>query len=565
MSAPSSHRRSRHGCTTCRTARIKCDEKRPTCDKCTRRRVHCGGYPVELKWVEASDISPDAQAPARSVVKARSSIAMGPSAHAREQRAAAASAAAAAMRGPAKVPLPRSPSARGPVRNDVDALILSHWARQLPELVYADTAEQSSVRDPYLAFVYRPDSLLLPATLAAGASHLYAAGVLKQADAFERKQRALNRVIACVRQHRSASAAASPPAVLPFYVSEEAVAASLCLVGLEIMLGSHTDVLQPLIRGAKAQVDERRRITRMAKGRLACPRPTIMLGMNIKMLAWMDTFSCVPCARRPVLDRKFWTDEVLPLTARNPRGHPDLVFGLSTDMFALIGSAATLVQELLGGTATREAFAPARAALLRDLVQKSRELPRPTFEPYCRDGADASSSVGALKIRSKNACIAAARAHSLATQIFLLRADDGEDDTTTTTTTDPLPRPSELAEELLDAIVKVPIDTHASTLMLWPVFALGCESVEGSPWRPFVEAQLRRMFAKERLLNITVALDALRSRIWKVEGVRRLAGGGEDGRSTAAGEHARHSPEGPEGPEGWVRQCWREKLQLCMA
>ncbi|TEA11827.1 hypothetical protein C8034_v007123 [Colletotrichum sidae] len=462
------------------------------------------------------------------------------------------------MRGPAKVPVPRSPPARGPVRNDVDALILSHWAKQLPDFVYADSADRSSVRDPYLAFVYRPDSLLLPATLAAGASHLYAAGVLKQADAFERKQRALNRVIACVRQHRSASAA-DPPAVLPFYVSEEAVAASLCLIDLEIMLGSHTDVLQPLIRGAKAQVDERRRITRMARGRLACPRPTIMLGMNIKMLAWMDTFSCVPCARRPVLDRKFWADEVLPLTARNPRGRPDLVFGLSTDMFALIGSAATLVQELLGGTAPREAFAPARAALLRDLAQKSRELPRPTFGPYCREegeGADAASA-GALKIRTKNACIAAARAHSLATQIFLLRADN---------TTDPLPRPSELAEELLDAIVKVPIDTHASTLMLWPVFVLGCESVEGSPWRPFVEAQLQRMFAKERLLNITVALDALRSRIWKVEveGVRRLAGG-EDGGSTGAREHARHSPEGPEGPEGWVRQCWREKLQLCMA
>lgn len=37
-------RKSRSGCTTCKTRRVKCDERRPACERCTSTGRECGGY-----------------------------------------------------------------------------------------------------------------------------------------------------------------------------------------------------------------------------------------------------------------------------------------------------------------------------------------------------------------------------------------------------------------------------------------------------------------------------------------------------------------------------------------
>ncbi|EMD96094.1 hypothetical protein COCC4DRAFT_184261 [Bipolaris maydis ATCC 48331] len=42
--------KSRNGCITCKAKRLKCDEKKPTCDQCARRVVPCGGYKKDFKW-----------------------------------------------------------------------------------------------------------------------------------------------------------------------------------------------------------------------------------------------------------------------------------------------------------------------------------------------------------------------------------------------------------------------------------------------------------------------------------------------------------------------------------
>lgn len=41
------------GCWTCRSRRIKCDERRPVCDRCSRARIACQGYGVRLNWTNA--------------------------------------------------------------------------------------------------------------------------------------------------------------------------------------------------------------------------------------------------------------------------------------------------------------------------------------------------------------------------------------------------------------------------------------------------------------------------------------------------------------------------------
>lgn len=38
------------GCITCKAKRLKCDERKPSCDQCKRRKVTCGGYKKDFKW-----------------------------------------------------------------------------------------------------------------------------------------------------------------------------------------------------------------------------------------------------------------------------------------------------------------------------------------------------------------------------------------------------------------------------------------------------------------------------------------------------------------------------------
>ncbi|KAJ9255460.1 transcriptional regulator family: Fungal Specific TF [Paecilomyces variotii] len=42
--------KSRNGCITCKTKRLKCDETKPTCLQCHKRNVECGGYKKDFKW-----------------------------------------------------------------------------------------------------------------------------------------------------------------------------------------------------------------------------------------------------------------------------------------------------------------------------------------------------------------------------------------------------------------------------------------------------------------------------------------------------------------------------------
>ncbi|KAF2721215.1 hypothetical protein K431DRAFT_285046 [Polychaeton citri CBS 116435] len=42
--------KSRNGCVTCKIKRLKCDEEKPGCKQCARRKVECGGYRKEYKW-----------------------------------------------------------------------------------------------------------------------------------------------------------------------------------------------------------------------------------------------------------------------------------------------------------------------------------------------------------------------------------------------------------------------------------------------------------------------------------------------------------------------------------
>ncbi|PVH71909.1 hypothetical protein DL98DRAFT_392609, partial [Cadophora sp. DSE1049] len=48
------------GCWTCRDRRVKCDEGRPFCRRCTAARVDCQGYDIKLRWKGSSPDNPAA-------------------------------------------------------------------------------------------------------------------------------------------------------------------------------------------------------------------------------------------------------------------------------------------------------------------------------------------------------------------------------------------------------------------------------------------------------------------------------------------------------------------------
>jgi len=42
--------KSRNGCITCKSRRVKCDETKPACNQCARRRIECGGYRIDVRF-----------------------------------------------------------------------------------------------------------------------------------------------------------------------------------------------------------------------------------------------------------------------------------------------------------------------------------------------------------------------------------------------------------------------------------------------------------------------------------------------------------------------------------
>src|SRR5665213_2825961 len=40
-----------NGCSTCRARKVKCDERRPSCEQCEKRRLDCGGFEAKIQYV----------------------------------------------------------------------------------------------------------------------------------------------------------------------------------------------------------------------------------------------------------------------------------------------------------------------------------------------------------------------------------------------------------------------------------------------------------------------------------------------------------------------------------
>ncbi|KAM9938152.1 hypothetical protein OXX80_002337 [Metschnikowia pulcherrima] len=53
--APKPKSKSRSGCLTCKSRRLKCDEMKPFCLNCLKKKIKCGGYATRFKWRSFND------------------------------------------------------------------------------------------------------------------------------------------------------------------------------------------------------------------------------------------------------------------------------------------------------------------------------------------------------------------------------------------------------------------------------------------------------------------------------------------------------------------------------
>lgn len=416
--------------------------------------------------------------------------------------------------------------------------LFQYWAANILNASFPSTDGLWELCDGVVAMALEADSILLPTVLASASVHMVASGVLHEAAMLARKQAAIQAMVRFLHpRYRD-----GPDSVvrLPLEVIDVAVSASAHLVGTEIIQGSHMSVVLPLLRGAASLAETRWRAHQGG----GASRYDAVNAIDTHLLAWHDFMTCVPNPRRPLLRLEHWSRHIGPSQqAISPTRAPDRVFGFAEEITIVTGESATLVHERYRNVVSLPSFNSRKAALLDRLSQAKGRLPP---QQHIADDLDWE------KRSNHNACIFAAISHALATQIYLLRAENCAASHLCI---------SSLIPTLEDAIDRVSSSTAAVTIMLWPLWVLGCESFFHASRRQLVVNKLRAMLHKERFLNIESCLTILQTQIW---------GQGPDLIQRYIFElEPTQEPISPSEPSGrclsWVKLCFDQAIQPVLA
>lgn len=217
-----------------------------------------------------------------------------------------------------------------------------------------------------------------------------------------------------------------------------------------------------------------------------------------------------------------------------------MVFGYCARILLAIGRAASLIDRFFRNSLPLNDFRAHRAEVFECMQVCTAELPTKIQHA----DQDEMQSAHWFKIRHKNACIDVAFAHILAAQVFLMRAygSQGKDLAAYNV--------ASIVLRLEAGLLRVPINSSSAAMMLWPIFVLGCESSCGSSMRSSASFILDNVCRKHNFSNIPKVRETLHNRMWANEELWRDK---VDGQITT-------EPAG-----GWVRYCWHEHIDLCLA
>lgn len=476
------------------------------------------------------------------------------------------------------------------LRDPRDQLYLSHWLATMQDIIYLDQGLSIQIQSIHLYSLTKSPSIMLPLITAVSAAHMFAQGITTATDVLSAKSRAFRAVRKAMQpctDHKhnilSPISAMTPSCdIAACFRSTSAledltISASIMLGGIEVMQGAEFSQFDPILQGTTSLIKARHHclscVCRLCSERRfeATLGVGSLLFINTSiMVAYFDIMCCVPCARSPLLDVKYWpkdVDDVRTLQSANTAFDISLdpVMGYCRSIFAILGESSTLIDIWYTGGITLCRYREAKDSLMVRLRQATQRLPQSRPQSMPARATDDDSN--------HNACVSAAHAHSLATQIFLLRSTDYSRLSTLVST---------LIPQLWSAVLGVPFDSYATTMMLWPLWVLGCECFAGeSRQRAELVTLFDRMFDRQSILNIRVCLETLRSRIWGL-------GTDFEDPSSAPTYHLSTSPLGItsppsskgvlEGPSSrgdnrqlhinqasWVWYCWDQKIQLVLA
>jgi len=267
-----------------------------------------------------------------------------------------------------------------------------------------------------------------------------------------------------------------------------------------------------------------------------------------RMLAYFDIFSCLPCVRPPILHERYWLIDESCIAEENIDGSGlDPVMGCFPAVIGFIGRSAALVHALFGGQIKMSQYLITRDDLLRLLATwKPLEPVSPKEFPY-------SSSLESMR-EEYQICLSAGKAHSLATQIFLHR---------TTNFVQNSEEVQLLTRSLCDAILEVGVSSVSTTVMLWPLWVLGCESYNTEFRNEVVAPMFSALVRRQGFSNISQCFKTLQEQIW----ILRSVPINEAAQNYVELEDFNTLDHDNTGwyQSQWARYCWEEKVELIFA
>jgi len=212
-------------------------------------------------------------------------------------------------------------------------------------------------------------------------------------------------------------------------------------------------------------------------------------------------------------------------------------------MLSLLGDCADVIERLYLGSMDQASFEYSRATLIDQLDDAVREIPeRIDIENSIRSNSIPNYATMEM-IAAHNSSIKAAICHGLANIILLLRSTDSQQLS---------PQVKKLSDCLFKSVSQISIDDSIVTIMLWPLWVLGCESYEDSvnPSRQQISTILEGMYQRRQMKNSEICLITLKRDIWVQPSVHDLE----------ASDQLQSTQQ-----SAWVRRCWDHRIRPLLA
>lgn len=460
------------------------------------------------------------------------------------------------------------------ITNQRDRSLWEYSLSVLPNLVFLNKSRSATISAMRVLGAMDDKAILYPAALASAASHLFARGAITNLEFYEKRQIALRNLraaIAAPKQDAFKARTSFDPGqqeCIPTRCCDHTIEASLRLAAIELMQGAGFRCIYPFLCGTASLVGERHEYAEHLhpkhRGLANLNSPYFIL--TKRMLAYFDVLSCVPCARRPLLDEKYWLTDEWCVREENIDGSGlDPVMGCFATVIGLTGKSAALVCMHFEGRIGTDYFRSNHRTLLRRLANWKPLLPESSLSTERASEAKYScrtpdSGPISEKYQEYTLCVSAGNAHSIATQIFLHRATNFDQYSHVI---------QSLVCSLRAAVVEVGVESTPTTTMLWPLWVLACECYDTGTRNQTVVPFFSELLERQGFLNIAQCFDILQERIWKLRSVPDPTSLKHDISEThnfkTDGTIECDEPGNSWQQSQWVLFCWAEKIELILA